>query len=54
MNNCSDGTSEIAGPAGSTSEGAFSWLNAGPEEALWPDFPKLELELAAEDAGLSA
>ena len=31
---------EIAGPAGSTSEGAFSWLKVGAvEEELCPDFP---------------
>jgi len=26
----------MVGPAGSTSEGAFSWVNPGEEEELWP------------------
>ncbi len=30
----SEGTSEIAGPAGSISEGAFCWTKAGPVEEL--------------------
>jgi hypothetical protein len=41
-NNCSEFTSSIAGPAGSTSDGAFSWANAGPEVELCPEPAELE------------
>jgi hypothetical protein len=42
MNTCSEGMSEIVGPAGSISEGAFSRAYNCPEDELWSEEELLE------------
>src|SRR5271163_2798797 len=48
MNSGSESTVSIAGPAGSTSDGAFSWAKAGPE------VPEDEEELCPAPCALEA